>query len=627
MEDDKLPLSGHAQRQRAQSFFRLGKLPEARVLYEQLCRDNPRDTESHYMLGLIHGQSGEFELAAEYFRRTVAIDASVVVAHRGLGEVRKAQGDYPGAETCFREALRLQPDAPDVALVLAGVLLEQEKLADAERCLRGVLRSHPRSAEALVTLGEIHHVRRQLREAIGFYRRALEIQPDLTATHYRLGVALHALGRPRDAIPHFQEALRLNPGFADAHASMAAVLAECGRTQEARAAYRRALAIQPDCLPAIVGDAALLERAGEFDAAYKRIAPLIEKGVEDSSLGVTYASLCRHLGRAEEGTQYLERLLAHPGLREGAEEQIRLTLGKNYDECGRYQEAFLQCQKANELRPARYNADAHATAIDTIIDTFGSTFLASAPRATHESHRPIFIVGMPRSGTSLVEQILASHPDVFGAGELGDITRLACEIASSTDVGPAYRCGFRGLTQGTVDRLAEKYLAHLGELDSRAARVTDKMPHNYQHMGLIAMLFPTAKVIHCVRDPRDVCLSIYFQYFAEGHTYAHDMESLGLYYRQYERLMEHWRCVLDLPILEVCYEQLVTHQEAVSKQLIEFVGLSWDDRCLAFHKTGRLVATPSYDQVRRPMYTSSVGRWRNYEWAIGPLTRALGIDD
>jgi tetratricopeptide (TPR) repeat protein len=590
-----------------------------------LCDSNARVAEFHGMLGLVYGQLGKFEEAAECFRRVVSLEPSAVIGHRGLGEALKARRDFAGAEACFREVLRLQPNASEVVLELAGVLLEQERLSQAEQCLRDLLGSDPRHAEAYLALGEIYHVWRRLPEAIGSYKRALQIKPDLARGHYRLGVALHSLGRPRDAVPCYEEALRLAPGVVEVHTALGQVLAECAQAERAREEYARALAVEPGCVPAIVGQAALLEREGHLLAAYDQVAPLVDRGVEDTALITTYANMCGRLGRDGEGIARLEAVLATRTLRASAEEDVRLALGKLYDRSGCYNEAFCHFQKANELRSTHYDADAHVAAVDEILATYDKEFLARAPRATHGSRRPVFIVGMPRSGTSLTEQILSSHPRVFGAGELGDITRMAGEVAASVGGQRDYRLGVRRLTQERVDALAGSYLARLAELDSEAARVTDKLPQNYQHLGLIALLFPQAKVIHCLRDPRDVCLSIYFQNFAEGHTYAHNLEWLGLYYRQYQRLMEYWRGVLDISMLEMRYEELVADQEGMSRQLIEFIGLDWDERCLAFHKTERLVVTPSHEQVRRPLYTSSVGRWRHYEWAIGPLTRALGM--
>lgn len=603
------------------------KFSDAEQCVRGCLEDNPHSAKALVSLGEIHHGRRELDKAIGLYREALTIEPGVAQIHYRLGVALKAKGNLPEAEQSFREAFRLKPDFQDAVVKLAGVLLNQRRHSEAEECLRAFMKSNPRSADALVGLGEIHDSRRELHEAIGFYNQALAVNPNLAQAHYRLGGALQILGSAEQSISHYQKAVQLSPMFTDAHTGLGDALANCGRAQEARAQYSRALEINPECIMAIVGDAALYEREGDFQAAYDRVAPLIKNGIKHPILGTTYASICRHFGRYEEGIEYLEGLLEQDLLWARQEEQVRRTLGKFYDKRGRYQEAFAHYQRANELQSAHYDVAAHRATIDTIIGTFDKEFLTRAPRATHGSDRPVFVVGMPRSGTTLTEQILSSHPDVFGAGELFEISKIVQELTALDKARPDYRRGIHGLTQERVDEVADTYLTHLRELDASAARVTDKLPGNYQHLGVIALLFPGARVIHCMRDPRDDCLSIYFQQLAEGVGWAHDLASLGLFYRQYERLMEHWRRTLDISMLEIHYEELVTNQETMSKRLIEFIGLEWDDRCLAFHKTERLVATPSYDQVRQPMYTSSVGRWKNYEWAVGPLVKALGMDE
>jgi hypothetical protein len=229
---------------------------------------------------------------------------------------------------------------------------------------------------------------------------------------------------------------------------------------------------------------------------------------------------------------------------------------------------------------------------------------------------------MPRSGTSLVEQILSTHPGVYGAGELTAIDQFARHLGDAT--GDAYPQSALHLDQATIDAAARQYLAALQDLAPSAIRVTDKMPGNFLHLGLIQLLFPGARVIHCRRDPLDTCLSCYFQQFNQGQTFSYDLSDLGHHYRQYQRLMRHWQSVISLPMLDVHYEDLVADQEAMSRKMLEFCGLDWTDECMRFYESKRYVATASYDQVRQPIYHKSVGRWRHYERYLGPLKTALG---
>jgi len=444
-------------------------------------------------------------------------------------------------------------------------------------------------------------------------------------TPYRLGLVLHAMGVPDKAVKHLESAVSLQPGFVDTYKILGVTLMKLGRRQEAREVYRKGRSLQPDSIDLMVCEADLLEQEGEFDAALEQILPLMDRGVEHPGVGLVFAHLCRHFQCCPEAVNYLEGLLKKSELSESNREEIHFALGKLYDTEGDYDSAFAHFRKANEIRPNRFNPQRHAATFTVLMEVFSAEFLAGKPRATIHSERPLFIVGMPRSGTSLVEQILASHPAVYGAGELGEMGGLVGELAAGRYGKRGYPDCFRGLTQKVLDRLAKKYLDRLEQLAPEAQCVTDKMPQNYQHLGLISMLFPGVRIIHCTRDPRDTCLSIYFQHFFENITFANNLEHLGRYYRQYERLMRHWQRVLDLPILEVPYESLVEDPEKWSRRLIEFTGLPWDERCLDFYKTRRTVATSSYDQVRRPIYKSSVGRWRHYKNYISPLIEALEL--
>ena len=230
---------------------------------------------------------------------------------------------------------------------------------------------------------------------------------------------------------------------------------------------------------------------------------------------------------------------------------------------------------------------------------------------------------MPRSGTTLVEQILSSHPEVHGAGELLDIINIASSLDKNMEPGRGYHECPHNISSARLNEIAEGYLSKLQALDTRAVRITDKMPHNFLHLGHIQMLFPSAHVIHMTRNPLDTCVSIYFQEFSSRHSYAYDLDHLAAYYQEYERLMTHWERVIDLPVLKVPYEELVEDQTGWSRRMVDFIGLDWDEQCLKFYENKRFISTPSYDQVRQLLYTRSVGRWQRYEQHLEPLKRLL----
>lgn len=617
--------ANHTKKQRAQSLFQQSKLKQARTLYEKICKASPRDAESHYMLGAIHGQQGNFEQAAKFFHKTLELQPNTLVALCGLGAALKALGRYKEAEQTYRKALQQKQNFPEAQLELAEVLLNQEKLTEAEEILCEILRKHPRSAEALHGLGEIRHIHNDLEQAKQYYENALQIDPNRAETHNRLGFVLHTLGRLNKAIGHFQKAIALKPDFAVAYKNMGSSLLTAGQIDEAGQAFEKALRVDPNYLDATAGQIAVLERQSQHKAAYDRLQPLLQKGLKHVGLGITFANICNKVDQCDQAIEYLQKILSVPKITDTTRIQMHYALGKLHDKLGQYGSAFQHFEQANQLQSASFSAIEHHAIIDAIIHTFNRGFLSTAPRSSMSSSRPVFIVGIPRSGTSLTEQILARHGKVFGAGELPDIGDHATRLATQLDPKQGFPYSLKKLTQDVLDKVANLYLDHLAELSPDARFVTDKMPQNFIYLGLIALLFPQAHIIHCMRDPRDTSLSIYFQYFNESHGYATNLEHIGNYYQAYRKLMTHWKNVLPIPILDVQYEDLVTQQEETTRQLLDFLGLEWDPQCLSFHEADRFVPTSSYDQVRQPIYQSSMGRWRHYEQYIGPLLTSLDI--
>ncbi|MEF8794240.1 sulfotransferase family protein [Thiohalorhabdus sp.] len=307
---------------------------------------------------------------------------------------------------------------------------------------------------------------------------------------------------------------------------------------------------------------------------------------------------------------------------------LYFQLGGLLDKAGDYGRAFEAFEQANALKPREYHPEQQEALFRRIREQYTADFLARAPRAGHGSRRPIFIVGMPRSGISLTEQILASHPDVHGAGELEDIGPCVNRLAEYTGSTRAMPVAVNDATSQALDQAAGDYLNRLAELvPEETPRVSDKMPHNFLNLGAMALMFPEATFIHTRRDPRDTCLSCYFQNFlAQGLTFAYDLRSLGHYYRLYEGLMAHWREALPGSLYDLQYEELVADPETKVAELLDHCGLEWDDRCMRFFETDRDTKTASYDQVRKPLYTSSAGRWQRYADPLGPLVEELGLE-
>jgi tetratricopeptide (TPR) repeat protein len=432
------------------------------------------------------------------------------------------------------------------------------------------------------------HQAGQLDKAEAYYRAILARDPLNANALHLIGVIDLARQRYAEALESINEAIRLKPGRAPFHHNRAAALRALGRFDEAEADYRAALAIAPD-----------------YAEAYFNYSATKRFTAEDAPLAA------------------IEKQLQRPGKSEEDRCFLHFAAGKMLDDCERHSQAFAHYAFGNALRNVSFDRQAHAAGYDAIIDAFNRDLLAAKVDVGFHSALPVFVVGMPRSGTTLVEQIIASHPAAHGAGELGDILAIAKELPRHADREPYPRCVSR-LPPAIFRGYGEAYVRRVKTLAPSAERIADKMPRNFEQLGLIRLLLPEARIIHCRRHPLDTCLSCYFQRFRAGQEWSYDLADLGFYYRQYRRLMAHWRSVLPGGMLEVDYEALVADPAAVSRSIIEYCGLPWSEACIDFHASARPVSTASNWQVRRPIYTQAIGRWRNYERHLGPLIEALG---
>jgi tetratricopeptide (TPR) repeat protein len=502
--------------------------------------------------------------------------------------------------------------------------LERGRLEEAEACFRRAVAEAPDRPEGYVGRGRVAEARGDGEAAVIHYGIVLSRWPERPESHEDLARMYLAQGYVINALGHLRRVAELRPADPEAHTALGAAYRALGALEPALACLDRALALDPDHLRAVAEKVAVLEGRGEHDAAWALLEPRIRGRATPPAIAYVYAGLSHRKGRTADAEALLEDLLAWGRTSAPNRFLLHHALAGLHARAGDPDRAFSHYAEVHRLRALAFDLDAHRAWVDRVLAAFDAARMARLPRASNLSRLPVFIVGMPRSGTTLTEQIVASHPEAAGAGELSDVMRMVDGLPRGLGASVPWPDCAADLDRATLDRLAETYLATLRGRFPDALRVTDKMPQNFLHLGLIALLFPGARVVHCIRDPVDTCLSCYFQYFGVGHAYAGDLRTLGLYYREYERLMAHWKSVLDLPILDLRYEDLVAHQEEKSRELIDFVGLKWDDRCLRFHETRRDVATASHDQVRRPIYTDSVERWKPYEKHLGPLLDALG---
>ncbi len=584
----------------------------------------PADAESHRNLGAYLHDRGMWDAAVASLQRAIGLQPDDVEALVDCANALKALGRVEEALPLYQRALGLEPRHAEAHNNLGNAYLQLGRYEDAARCYRAAAALRPQDLQVLANLGGVLRDLGERNEASAVYARAVELDPANAELHCNLGSVLFELRRVDAAAASYRRALELQPRWVPAHLGLALVLRQQRRPSEAEASCRAALAIDTDNVEALASLGELLADRGQFAEA----EPLFQRAIAiNPAFAPAYASIASHRRMSSADSAWragAERLL---GGRVPLAHEISLhyALGKYFDDRGQYDAAFGHFRQANELtRRAgpKYDRARLVRRVDAIIGRFTAETMDVQEGATTASaldaasELPVLIIGMPRSGTSLAEQILASHPDVYGAGEViywnGSYDRFA-------------RAEAEGQPQAALlASMREQYLARLGALAGSAARVVDKMPGNFLYAGLIHAALPRARIIHMQRHPFDTCLSIYFQNFYNIGPYANDLDDLAHYYAQYLRITDHWRESLPkASLLEVPYESLVTDPETWSRRMVEFVGLPWDSRCLEFHKTDRVVITASKWQVRQKISTKSAGRWRNYQQFIAPLQPLL----
>jgi tetratricopeptide (TPR) repeat protein len=582
----------------------------------------PDDAGAHNNLGNAYGRLGRLDEAVANYRHALLLSPQFAEAHNNLGHALLDLQLPNEAALSFRRAIELKAGYAEAHDNLGSAMLELRHPEEAIASYRRAIAIDPQFCEAHNNLGNALLELGSVEGALASYRRALEINPQFAEAHNNLGNVLRGLGQLDDAEASYRRALGVNPYFAEAYRNLGIALRLQGRTTEAQDSCRRALELQPQSAATY----AVLAESSADQGNFAEAAELFERAVsiEPESPAIWSGIVrLRKMTSADQAWLRQAQRLAERGLPPDQEIALRYAMGKYFDDVQDFEQAFANFRRANELSKLRrdpYDGTQLAKIVDLAICAYDAGWLSRPRQAPLESARPIFIVGMLRSGTSLAEQILASHPAVFGAGELtfwnnAVASYQICPLSAEA-------------SDAALPGMAAAYLRLLQRLSNDAPRVVDKMPTNFPFLGMIHAALPNARIIHLQRNPADTCLSIYFQQFESTVSYANDFEDLAHYYIEYLRIMRHWRSVLPgNVILDVPYEGLVDHQEAWSRRMLEFVGLSWDPSCLDFQKTRRTVITASKWQVRQAMTRSSVGRWRNYENYIGPLRNLMNLVD
>lgn len=494
----------------------------------------------------------------------------------------------------------------------------------ARECYEAVLQREPRQPDALHLMGLIALAAQNIHAALAFLKMAASARPDDASIAADYAEALMQNADPIAAERQLRRALKLSPGHAQIQCRMARCQAMLGRPEEARRIYEALLAVEPENLPALLGYASLLLELGEREASETCYRKALHLGnVVEAFVGLT---ACRTFEGDPPELHAIENLIRREDLQPIELVRLSRATAKICDDIGRYDDAFRHCAQASAVLRGISGVEPtdHAEAYADIRALFTPDLLAKQGGKGSPSQKPVFIVGMPRSGTSLMEQIIGSHPHAAGGGELGLLRRIAEKLGFRGADRREFARRLRALTREEAATLAREALAMLERISGSAARITDKLPHNFELLGLVPILFPNSRIIHCRRAPLDTCVSCFLSPLDQSHDYAFDLRTLGAHYREYSTLMSHWREVLPGRILDVEYEALVADTEGETRRVISFIGLAWDSACLDFQSTGRAVRTISRTQVRRPVYQTSVGRWRHYDKHLDPLRQALG---
>ena len=618
-----------AELQEAARLHGAGQLDRAAALYDRVLARAPGNVDALYLSGKLALDRGEARRALTLLRLARGLTPNAAPVHVSLGVARAALGDRVAAEACYRHALTLDPQCAMAHLRLGEALLDAGNATAAAEHAAAAVAADPDLAAAWQLIGRIAAQNGQHEAAAKAYRMALRHLPQHADLHVGLGQAQMAAGLHAEAAQSFRNAVTLKPADAAAWHGLGTALIAMHALDEGIAAFRTALSHEPeraDTWNSLAEALAIKGDTQEAIAALRRVVTLRPDAAP------AWRSLAA-AGAVTFDADLLARLTAQfddPALPQPQQLAAAFAAVLMLDRAGREEQAFpilaaakTRLRRSEAVAGRIFDPEVLARYVDHRINGFTRNFLAIARDGVPHPELPVFVVGMPRSGTTLVEQILASHPVVHGVGEGPAIGALETALPHHPE-----GLNFAAWNPDMARAVARGHLTRLAaQAPPGTLRVVDKTPDNIFHLGLIAALFPGARIIFCERDPRDICLSCYFQWFLEPLAFANDLTDCATRLLAVDRLRRHWDAVLPCAMTTVRYERLIAAPEAEARRLIAFLGLDWDPACLEFHRNGQPVRSSSLWQVRRPIYDRSVGRWRRYQRFLGPLIAAFGGAD
>lgn len=629
------------------------KREQASLILNSILDANPTQADALHLSGIIAYQSGNITAGIQFIQQAIDSNPTVALFHSNLAEMHRQLKNIELSIQCGQRAILLDPHSA-IALSNLGIAYYDEKHYDfAEDYHQRALAIDPKLSASLNNMGSIYKIREKTQEAITFYQAASNASPNYLEPLNNLGMLLLTLNQHNEALRYFEKALQLKSDCAEAHYGIAKfhfhqhdfmasenaikkaiainpqqtefyqlladIYCEHGKHAEALNYLDHALSIDSTLASLYLSQGSILMEMGEIAKAETQFSKVIDDASIDNRLLAHYSLV--QLRKTKPESADLKALLSIANsiqdVSPDKQAYLYFALGKCYDDLKDSKKAFDYFTQGCNLKRKQitYAIADHIQFTHQLIAYFTKETIDSLRAFASPSSLPIFIVGMPRSGTTLVEQILASHPDVYGAGELTYLNDL---IPWPIENRPL------NLSPSICQIITNQYLFSLQHLSADASHITDKMPQNFIAIGLIHALFPNAKIIHVKRNPIDTCLSCYTKLFRQGQLYSYDLTELGDYYRCYELIMDHWRRILPSDAwLEINYEAIINNVEEEAKRLTDYCDLTWDKACLAFYECKRQVRTASFMQVREPLYASSVNRWRRFEKELEPLIKML----
>jgi len=630
-----------------------GQLEMAVKCFERALEIKPDFADAHYNLGLTFQELNQLDSAVKSYKETLSIQANYVKAYNNLGIIYKELGQINDAIKSYEEALNQQPDFVEALNNLGNILTELGKLDEAIKSYEQALAIEPNYIEVHNNLGNILNDLGQLDEAVRHYEKAIAINPDYVEAHNNLGSTLNDLGQLDRAVEHYEKAIAINPDYAEAHNNLGTTLKafgqfdkaiesfmkaltinpnfadalfnlgvsyyDLGQTDEALNSYKQALSISPYFAEAHSNLGLILQELGQSDEAFNSYINALAIDPDNAQFHRNLSTL-KHYKDGDTQLTHMLTLLSTNNLNVSERISLCFALAKAYEDLGKKDELFKVLNEGNQLRKEEINYSIEKDLNNHSL--LRKIFKSSLQELSYKplNVRPIFIVGMPRSGTTLVEQIISNHHKVHGAGELPTMDNLVAPILNG------YLSNNNALSEKDYLLLRQRYLyCHLSDLNSSESFITDKMPTNFENIGFILKAFPEAKIIHLKRDAMAVCWSIYQRHFPNVSLgFPYNMKDLAQFYNSYSELMNFWHELFPNQIYDLSYENLTTNQENETRKLLEYCELDWDENCLNFYTNKRAAKTASSLQVKEKMYQGSSEIWKKYEPYLKPLINELG---